>query len=279
MMSQDVFGRTNVRVPRLWFGPLPGGDQEALIEEICQEPAIIDVSAGAGRYGHLLHGKDVMVCSFGGTDLSRATGGEHAASLLGAHLIETLSSIGRASVDFYFLRLKDRLGENVLNGALNCLDDAKNDEVVRFIGLYAEGESTIVQSMWQFHDAFEAVMIPRNPQREQEYQALAAMAIEKRVGLASCHPFNWGRGVPFFMQSALDWSDGAKALAFYAQSGPVLVGVRSADEVKMCREALDGLGVDPQAFLTSYDEPGAFSHLADHADSWVREMEVRSRGY
>lgn len=261
-MEGRVFGRTNREVPRLWFGPLVGGDQSELIDEICKEPAVIDVSAGAGRYGHYLHGRDVMTCSFGGLELERATGAGHAADLLGAHLIETLSSIGRPSLDFYYLRLRSKLSEEVLNGALNCLDDAKGDGVVKYIGLYAEGDSRIVQSMWQFHDAFESVMLPRHPGREADYISLSGFANEKRVGVATCLPFNWGRQIPFFAMKGLSWEvEGVSALSAYSAENPVLVGVRSAQEVAECRKALDGVGTLPTRYLDDYNSPDAFVHM------------------
>ena len=277
LMTRDVFGRTNERVPRLWFGLMTGGgDPSALVEEVCSEPAVVDVSGNAGMFGHLLHGKDVQIATFGGWEIAQCVDAASAANMVGAHLVETLSSLGRESIDYYFLRVRGALTEDQINGALNVLDEAKTDGVIRFLGLYVDGPLQTVMGMWRFHDAFEAVMVPRHPLSDA-YGGVKDFALEKRVGVATSHPFNWGKGVPFFELPGLSFEqEGAEGLAFYASDGPVLVGVRSAEEVKGCREALSRSGQDPARFAGDY-EAADFGHLAGDSRGWVREA-VRRLG-
>ena len=232
-MAESVFGRTNERVPRLWFGLMPGGDPEELVSAVCEEPCVVEVSGHTGMYGHLLWGKDVQIATIGGADIVRATDATHAGTLVGMHLVETLSALGRPGIDYYFLKVQAGVTEEQINGALNALDEAKSEGVIRFIGLYVEGAAQSVMGLWQFHDAFEAVMVSRNPGCEKEYESVRGMAQERRVGMVTCHPFNWGSKVPFFDALEVGFEPaGRETLAYYGAENPVLVGVKSAEEVR-----------------------------------------------
>lgn len=275
LLTEGVFGRTNERVPRLWFGLMPGGDPAELVREVASEPAVVDVSGHAGLFGHLLHGVEVQTASFGGLEIENAGDANHAATLVGAHLVETLSSIGRSTLDYYFLRVRKRLREEQVLGALNVLDEAKGEGTVRFIGLYVEGDGSGATGMWQFHDAFEVAMADRNPAREEVFGAVKGMARERRVGLASSRPFNWGKGLPFFEMPGQSFEvEGAGVLSGYLAEHPVLVGVRSAEEVRGCRAALGAPVVDPDGFLAEYENCD-FRELEGDERGWVREAAGR----
>lgn len=243
----QTFGRTNAVVPDLWFGILPDCNHEAVFAEIAQEPAVLDVSGGAGRFGHLVSSSEVAICTFGGRELVHANSARHAADLIGAHIVETLSGVGRPSVDFYCLRISSALSEDVINGALAALDDAKNDGAIKYLGIYAHGDWPTVLRVWQFHDAFEFAMADNNPRRRDDFESVAGFAASRRVGIASCHCLNWGDGQTFFTHQPDGWTtQGAPAIRFALASGPVLVGVRSEQEVRNCRAARHGDPVDPR---------------------------------
>ncbi|MES1227687.1 MAG: hypothetical protein ABUL72_03395, partial [Armatimonadota bacterium] len=120
--------------------------------------------------------------SMGGLDIERATEQSHATDLVQAHLIETLSAIGREYLDFYFLRIRRGLEEFQINGALEAIEMAKQEGHIRFIGLACDGPPLAALGVWQFHDAFEVVLT----RDKDAYDTLAPLARERRVGIVTC---------------------------------------------------------------------------------------------
>ena len=120
----------------------------------------------------------------GGKDLDRAVDEKHASDLVQAHLIETLSCIGREWIDFYFLVVSAPLEEFQINGALLALEMARQEGHVRFLGLESRGAPLSSLGLWQFHDAFEAVAFASSPQDRTFEETLLPMAQTRRVGTA-----------------------------------------------------------------------------------------------
>ena len=158
-----------------------------------------------------MRGSDALLMGAGGNEIGDAADEDSAANLIHAHLIETLSAIGREWLDFYFLRIRRPLEEFQLTGALKALEWARDEGHVKFVGLSAEAEPLVVLRAWQFHDAFEALLLPKNG---SSFEGLRTLAAERRVGIITraAHP------LPF-------------------EPGTVLCTVRSAPEVRMfCQE-------------------------------------------
>ncbi len=183
-MSNQVFGRTNEQYPKLWAALTVSADStpEELVEAVQELKIPIDITSQPGLWGGFLRGGSEVLSVKSSTHYERATSQDHATDLMQAHLIEVLSSLGRPMVEFYFLRVRRVVEEFQINGALAALEFAKQEGHVKHIALAAEGPTMAVQSVWQFHDAFEAVLL------RPEDQPLASMAAERRVGVVSAVP-------------------------------------------------------------------------------------------
>ena len=101
----ELFGRTNVRFPAVWLSPrLPSENSEidALGIAIAAAETVVDVSGQPGLWGSYLRRTSQPIMAIGHADVAEAVSERHAADLLEAHLFQTLSSIGRETLDFYF---------------------------------------------------------------------------------------------------------------------------------------------------------------------------------
>jgi aryl-alcohol dehydrogenase-like predicted oxidoreductase len=127
---------------------------------------VIDISSSPALWGGFMRGTDATLMTVGASDLERAMDEAHAHDLVQAHLIETLCSIGREHVDFYFLPVRASLAESQLSGALIALEEARQEGHVRFTGIAVQ-DPTAAMGILQFHDAFEAVLLeqPSSPVR------------------------------------------------------------------------------------------------------------------
>lgn len=174
-----VLGRTNTEFPSLWasLGVSPEVSPEILVEAVRPLAIPMDISSQPALWGGFLRGGNDVLVQRSTIQYERATSEDHATDLVQAHLIETLSSIGREMVDFYFLRVRRVVEEFQINGALAALEFAKQEGHVRFLGLLVDGPALAVQSVWQFHDAFEAIILPPSA------DSLKPIAHERRVGI------------------------------------------------------------------------------------------------
>lgn len=174
-----VLGRTNTEFPFMWasLGVSPEVSPESLVEAVRPLAIPMDISSQPALWGGFLRGGTDVLVQRSTIQYERATSEDHATDLVQAHLIETLSSIGREMVDFYFLRVRRVVEEFQINGALAALEFAKQEGHVRFLGLFADGPALAVQSVWQFHDAFEAILLPPSA------DSLKPIARERRVGI------------------------------------------------------------------------------------------------
>jgi aryl-alcohol dehydrogenase-like predicted oxidoreductase len=142
-------------------------------------------------------------------DLEHATDSRHAADLVQAHLIQTLSSLGRPTIDFYFLRSRIAFPEAQISGALEALESARQEGHVRYFGLYSESDAQATMTNWMMHDAFEALSVDGG---SAEASTLISIAKERRVGI-------------------LFRSEGAHGDRAVSKGEAVLIPVRSAGEI------------------------------------------------
>lgn len=216
-----------------------------------------------------MRGTEATLVAIGNEDYQQATNEAHACDLAQAHLIEILSAIGRERIDIYYFRVRQTAEEFQISGVLQALEMAKQEGHVGHIGICCDGPAFGTLGAWQFHDAFETLLVPRNHRDSEAYRTLAPLARERRVGIVTSRPLNWGDGRSF-TDSEEHWRLRNLTKSFYgkslaqiviadlAQDHPVLVGVKSASEVNeavTCVEERqpDGLQAMLQPFLDSFD--------------------------
>ncbi|HRJ26485.1 MAG TPA: hypothetical protein PLO61_03110 [Fimbriimonadaceae bacterium] len=276
----EVLGRTNQAFPRLWWAlRVPHVPQEGwrdqLVGAALETGAPIDISTSPGLWGGALRGREASILARIGSTLDSAQDSDHAANLIQAEILQTLCAVGREQIDFLVLRVKRRREEFQIEGALQALEMAKQDGHARFLGLSAEGSGLGVLSTWQFHDAFEILMVPRNPIHSEPYQTLQPVARERRVGVVTTQPFHWGGDVPIpeFLPAGSD-VPGAW-LAHLAQDHPVLLGVRTPNEIAAAKEALKApppvlSETDIEQLVADIRSGSTWARLASDPRPWVQ---------
>lgn len=192
LVAMDILGRTNQTFPNTWLRLVGASDQTPveIVNQALTEKTVIDFSANPALWGGQMRGTDALLMAKGGLEIERAPDEKAACDLIQAHLIETLSAIGREHIDFYFLQVRRALEEYQIHGALQALENAKSEGHIRFLGLSAEGPGLAVQNVWQFHDAFEVLLL-RDPD-----QGLEALAKERRVGVVTEFPSDYTQLIP-----------------------------------------------------------------------------------
>jgi hypothetical protein len=194
-MNKNLLGRTNLEFPSKWLAlAAPEGgfvdESPADFVRTARDSGLpIDFSSQPALWGGCMRGADEVVLIQQGTyQIERATSEDHATDLMQAHLIETLSAVGRDCLDFYFLRIRRALEEYQINGALAALEAARNEGHLKFLGLHATGHPLAALGLWQFHDAFEAVLLPDD---QEAWTTLEPLAKQRRVGVVG-----FGKGDP-----------------------------------------------------------------------------------
>jgi hypothetical protein len=238
-VADSVLGRTNRAFPPVWLSlslPHDGGEApiDALVGAARAANVPLDISGNPALWGGRLRGdNDAFLTQMSTAGYERANDDSHAGDLIQAHLIETLSSIGREWIDVYFLRVRRAVDEAQLSGALEAMEMARQEGHIRHLGIVCDGSSLATLGMWQFHDAFDLLLVPRNHHDDEAYRTLAPLARERRVGIVTSRPLNWGWGLPFIALEGSTPTPGLAqaAIADLAQDHPVLVGVRTPDEV------------------------------------------------
>jgi hypothetical protein len=230
-VERAPFGRTNLELPRLWLRlatPDPSSLLDGLIEAATDTGAPLDVSAPAALWGSRLKNASNLLLVRAALALEHTAGGAHSAGQVEAHLFETLCSLQRERVDFYFLRIDSRLGESQLAGALEALENARTEGHLRFLGLEFGGDGTAARSAWHLHDAFESVMVADANLDASLAAHVEALAAERRVGLV--------RSVANISRTGA----AAPSLGLSNPPHPILVTVSTADEIRKFATELAG---------------------------------------
>ncbi len=219
-----------------------------------QQQAPLDVSSSLAVWGHHLRGADLPFVGHVGADVSQAADAASASRLVQASLLALLSAIGKEALTFCFLPIRNALEEFQILGALEALEQAREERLVQFTGIRAVKSPYAVQSVWQFHDAFEAVMIPRQPSGQCE-KALLPLAESRRVGVVLSHPLSLGTTASLGHHSSVISAAGSSdphlsLLASSASKAHTLVGVRSVAEMEASLSWQNHLG-DADAVLES----------------------------
>lgn len=291
-----VLGRTNASFPPIWLSlqaphdPVPGF-QGALVEAALAAQTVLDISHQPSLWGGQMRGTDAKLMMIGGSDAGKAPDGSAAANAIHASLVSTLSAIGRDHIELYYLDYTFAWEEHQINGALEGLETAKQDGIIGHIGLFSRGSSLATLGMWQFHDAFETALVRRNPVQE-DYDVLKDLAHERRAGLVTCGALNWGYDVPFtaleskwrlrnLTQSFYGLSAAQAAIAHYAQEHPVVVGVRTPQEIQAALEGPQktlpqGIDVLLSEIANDYREIEIWRELQQDERAWLAKAARRA---
>jgi len=285
-----VLGRTNRAFPPVWLSlalPREPDTAEAMAQAALESGAPIDITAQPALWGQHLRGHSPFLTCVGARDFEHANDEQHAFDLTSAHLIQTLSSLGRESLDTYFVPVRRAVEEYQINGVLQALETARHEGHITHFGVCCNGPALATLGMWQFHDAFELLLVPRNHHSQEAYKILAPMAKERRVGVVTSQPLNWGFGVPFvnlpapwqlrnLAQSFYGCSLAQAAIADLAQDNPVMVGVRSVEEIRQAVAAAtiktpDGLQAYLEPYLEAFDANETWAAYATSLDPAERQ--------
>jgi hypothetical protein len=177
-VASAVLGRTNQVFPANWFSlGMPANEQEAqrLVEAAIRSGAPLCVSKQPGFWGSKLRGATCPLLVTSAFDVERAVDEKHALDLTQAHLIESMCCLGRETLDFYFLRVRAPLQEFQVSGALEALEDVRQEGHVRHLGLWSDNDDATLAA-WQIHDAFDLICLDVG-------SSLQAMARNRRVGI------------------------------------------------------------------------------------------------
>lgn len=292
----SLLGRTNQTFPDIWLSlSVPHEPTEgwlpALTEAAVASGAPLDISSSPGLWGGTMRGTDAVLMTLSDPQIEHATDEKHASDLTQAHLIESLCSIGREHLDFYFLRVRRTMEEAQLSGFFAAVEAARQEGHIRFIGLCCDGPALATLATWQFHDAFDVLLVPHNRYDGEAYDLLSGLAKERRVGVVGSRPLNWGFGLPFpaieslwrlrnLSQSSYGLTIAQAALADLAESHPVLVGVRSPEEIRQALEAPtkprpEGWDAVWAEYRAVFDDDATWAELAKSGHTWIRACAER----
>jgi len=180
-VEAQLLGRTNKAYPPVWLSlsvPKNSDEIPSFIDAALEAKTVLEVSSQPALWGNRLRHENAELIISGGQDLEVATDEKHAADLTQAHLLQLLSSLGHEGIEFYFLKVKRALEEFQIAGAFAALEAARQEGHIAHLGLWVAGPALAVLPVWQFHDAFEVVLL-----NNEARTTLATLATERRVGV------------------------------------------------------------------------------------------------
>jgi len=215
-VQTHLLGRTNTPFASVWLcpGSPQTGDPASVAAAAAQSGLPLDFGGLLAFWGGHLRGFEGVVSVTGPEDVARAADEKQAYDLTHAYLFEAMCALGRDTLDFYFVPIRRALEEHQLNGVLSALEDARNEGVVRFVGLRAVGSPFVAQTTIQLRDGFEAIRYDRSHDL-RPHEVLGPVAKARRIGVvADC-----------------DVADAVK----FSLEHPVVVRVTSPQEVESMR--------------------------------------------
>lgn len=276
-MASNLLGRTNREFPPVWLSlSLPNSgtapSEIANLVSAAREAKVpIDVSSGPALWGgHMRAADEATLVQLSTITYENSTDSKHSIDLIQAHLIEVLSSLGREWIDFYFFRIRKAVNEYQISGALEALEMARQEGHIRFVGICCDGPALATLGTWQFHDAFDVLLVDRNHYDATAYKTLNPMAQERRVGIVTRRPFDWGYGVPFFDVVPEGSAFIPSIVSDLSQENPVIVPVNYASQVGPLLAAHDtpvaDLTAKLQPVITAFDDDATWAKLAASSD-------------
>lgn len=154
------------------------GSSRALAEAAQAAGVPLDITVQTAVWGGAMRATEAFVLAVGTADYERGTDDRHSGELIQAHLLQTLSAIGRECLDLYLLRVRKSVEEFQISGALESLEMARQEGYIRHVGICCDGPEMATLGVWQFHDAFEVLLAPPTA-----LTTLAPLAAQRRVGV------------------------------------------------------------------------------------------------
>ncbi len=182
--SEILLGRTNQYVSQKWWALNPENinlDTQK-IEKAAEYNIPLDITNSTPYWGNLLYDLPntspiVLRC---GASLSDAENFNHAVSLVQSHLLSNLCSTRRECINYYVLKPRDSIDLTLLDGALESLESAREDSLIKHIGLDLTQNTENLLNLWIQRDAFEFIIIPNHTEK---YDILSSIAKSKNVGI------------------------------------------------------------------------------------------------
>ncbi|MFN7161782.1 MAG: hypothetical protein ACK4NB_01825 [Fimbriimonadales bacterium] len=189
-MNKTLLGRTNRYVYPVWArGDLRGdgvAEERAArsLHALYQSPIeVLDITPAPALWGRFLREQPSSLQIAVASPVSlllHAPDARIAANLVQSHIVEILCAIGRAHIDYYFLSVREPVGEAPLSGALETLEIARQEGTISALGLAAFGDPLASLALWRRHDAFEVALLP---DRAEVITTLLPEARARRVGV------------------------------------------------------------------------------------------------
>lgn len=233
-----LFARANRKFPSIWLSPAPpnhpfGNWREDLVGACASSGAVVDVTHSTGLWGDLLprEGIDLMVCI--GRNTVHSTSASHAADLVQADLVQVLSCLGGRRPLLVFWNVIGPHEDFQIEGALAGFEEARQDEIFRHLGLNVAGPALAAIALWQFNDAFDAVLVANNPLDRAAFEDVSALANQRGVGVVVKDSVHWRGGISFADMPSVRALPNAgnieePVVAHHMGNSPVLVPVNEA---------------------------------------------------
>lgn len=194
----NVLGRTNRTWPDTWWrlGGLAG--RESISESLRSAPRPVLASGSPSVWANELRGAGCEWLVAGSASAESAPNEAEAAGRIMGEVCSAVSCSPDAEIAIWFLTVRRAWEEYQINGALAGLADAREEGLIKHIGIHIAGPAFAVAGLWRFHDAFELVLSSPGP----DFAQVVATAMERRVGIVQDGGNPQGYG-PVLMEAPL----------------------------------------------------------------------------
>ena len=144
----------------------------------------LDVTRGKSVWRSAIGDCQSQLIGFGTDAFAMARSRQDACDIVSAEIVEFLSSMNGVSLAFFFVPVRRAYETFQWDGVIEALSLAKEDSLIRHIGLSCEGPSLAALLDWQFRDCYDAIVVKNEDARSD----LHGLASERRVALIADYP-------------------------------------------------------------------------------------------
>jgi hypothetical protein len=183
------FTRGNSGQAIRWIRPVVSAGVDPSVEfvkiaEVVHEFGMtLDISAHPALAGKAAREVAVPIMVSGLRDIHRLDTPTAAIHEVNAHLLQAASAAGRQTIDAYFIEVERIPSDAVLNGMMEALEEAIQEEMIGRLGISDVGKSLATLGLWQFNDAFDFLLVDDNPGAWPATKGLMELATERRVSV------------------------------------------------------------------------------------------------
>lgn len=163
-MKGDAVESTKQALPSIWlklhFDLNKESEQLSLF--LSENNIACDLSTQPSLWGHILSKWTGPCMIKGNFDYENVLDSQHAHDLITAHLLQSLCSIGRSSIDLFVLPVRKEIPYPILQGIKETVQQAKEENLIRYFGVALLEYSEQVLSMTTFYDFANALIIPED---------------------------------------------------------------------------------------------------------------------